>query len=64
MLPFCRGDNLQTSSFFPSIGNLSKMGATHKGKKLLPLGVAPIAASDQGLHCLPYIQQYFRHIKR
>ena len=22
------------------------------------------AASDQGLHCLPYIQQYFKHIKR
>ena len=21
-------------------------------------------ASDQGLHCLPYIQQYFSHIKR
>ena len=21
-------------------------------------------ASDQGLHCLPYIQLYFRHIKR
>ena len=22
------------------------------------------AASDQGLHCLPYIQQYVTHIKR
>ena len=22
------------------------------------------AASDKGLHCLPYIQQYFRHINR
>ena len=22
------------------------------------------AASDLGLHCLPYVQQYFRHIKR
>ena len=21
-------------------------------------------ASDQGLHCLLYVQQYFRHIKR
>ena len=21
------------------------------------------AASDQGLHCLPHIQQYFRHIE-
>ena len=23
-----------------------------------------IMASDQGLHCLPYIQQYLRHISR
>ena len=22
------------------------------------------AASEQGLHCLPYIQQYFKHINR
>ena len=56
--------NFHNILYLPYLLEPSIFGPTGLSKHYRPRSDAKDAASDQGLHCLSPIQQFFRHINR